>query len=47
MSGHACALSTAGAMFCWGGNTFGQIGLGSTGGDHLSPAVIAMPQPQS
>jgi len=27
---HACALSSTGALYCWGGNDFGQLGTGST-----------------
>jgi alpha-tubulin suppressor-like RCC1 family protein len=36
---HACALSTAGAAFCWGGNGFGQLGDASTANRNAPTAV--------
>jgi alpha-tubulin suppressor-like RCC1 family protein len=37
---HACALLDAGEVRCWGSNTFGQLGTGTTGDDRLSPAPV-------
>ena len=30
---HACAVDTAGNPLCWGNNWYGQLGVGSAGGD--------------
>ena len=40
-SGLACAVTTAAQGYCWGNNTFGQLGIGS------SVPVPAPPQPQA
>jgi alpha-tubulin suppressor-like RCC1 family protein len=37
---HACARLMAGTVACWGGNTFGQLGNGSTA-NALSPQNVA------
>lgn len=36
---YACALSTSGAAFCWGRNTYGQVGNGSGNGLSGGPPV--------
>ena len=39
---HGCALDTAGRLYCWGENSSGQIGNGSTGSAVRSPSVVGM-----
>lgn len=38
-NGHACAIVT-GSVWCWGDNTYGQIGNGASGGNVLVPYQI-------
>ncbi len=38
---HACGLTHDGAIFCWGTNTFGQLGDGSTTDSPIPVAVVA------
>ncbi|NRA04556.1 MAG: chromosome condensation regulator RCC1 [Myxococcales bacterium] len=37
---HTCALTTAGAVLCWGDNFFGQVGTAGLG-DELTPVTVA------
>lgn len=39
---HTCGVTTAGEVWCWGDNEYGQLGDGTTQ-DHLTPARIAGP----
>lgn len=38
---HTCAISGHGNVYCWGDNTYGQLGRGFDGGSSNSPALIA------
>lgn len=41
----ACAIKTNGDLYCWGDNTFGQVGNGKSGDTVLSPTKISGMQP--
>lgn len=36
---HSCAITTSGALFCWGSNTAGQLGVGG-GANREKPVVV-------
>lgn len=38
--GHVCAVSTGGAVWCWGDNTFGQLGRGSDVENDWRPGLV-------
>ncbi len=44
-SSHICAVNTTGTILCWGSNSFGQCGNGTTQGDNLHPFVRNRPSP--
>jgi alpha-tubulin suppressor-like RCC1 family protein len=37
---HSCGLTTSGRAYCWGENSFGQIGVGNWGGNYLTPVAV-------
>lgn len=39
-TGHVCAVATAGAMYCWGNNSSGQLGDGTTVAHQLPTLVV-------
>lgn len=41
---HACALTTAGEVFCWGNNSSGQIGNGAFSTEVATPAKALLPE---
>ncbi|HMJ79117.1 MAG TPA: PKD domain-containing protein [Iamia sp.] len=40
---HSCAVTTAGAAYCWGDDTNGKVGNGATTGAQDSPVAVAAP----
>jgi len=38
---HVCALTIDGDVFCWGANTYGQLGMGSITTQSLTPVRVA------
>ena len=38
---HSCGRRTTGRLFCWGDNPSGQLGIGTTGDQRLTPAQVA------
>lgn len=42
---HTCAINTTGSIWCWGGNTNGQLGIGNTTDAYfpkLVPGILSM-----
>ncbi len=43
ISFHACALTPAGTIYCWGYNDSGELGSGSAGGYSTTPTQVVVP----
>ncbi|KAH9261450.1 hypothetical protein BASA81_000094 [Batrachochytrium salamandrivorans] len=41
---HTCAVSSAGEVFCWGGNGYGQLGLGLSVEQVVAPQQVVLGQ---
>jgi hypothetical protein len=41
---HTCALTDVGAIYCWGDNSFGQLGLGAVTDPVSTPTRVAEPR---
>lgn len=42
-AGHACAVSLEGRIYCWGDNTYGQLGAPSAGNLATKPVLTELP----
>ena len=38
-----CGISTAGKLWCWGYNVYGELGIGLTGTNYATPQLVASP----
>jgi len=40
---HTCGRTTGGTVYCWGGNSDGELGNGSTNGSAVPVRVLGPP----
>lgn len=40
---HWCAIENGSTVRCWGGNTYGQLGIGSAGSSRTTPQLVLVP----
>jgi alpha-tubulin suppressor-like RCC1 family protein len=40
-SAHVCGVTTAGAIYCWGNNQYGQLGIGIAGAIAVAPVKLS------
>jgi alpha-tubulin suppressor-like RCC1 family protein len=40
---YSCGITTATTVYCWGDNTYGQLGIGQSGGQFSTPQLALIP----